>query len=189
MTLPEMVVAAGVFGLTVIGFLYCQMFGMRQDQWVNTKIGASDNARLCFNDLGNMIRAAKIWQIGNGNLSSFTGISVGTNQRGTAIKLCMTTDTNQYYLYYFDTSAGRLYRGHSGSTRATCLAQYLTNTMYFQAQNFHGDNQTDLTHKGVIDVVMQFYQYQYPMTRIGPGYYYDYYKMELRATPHAPDGP
>jgi len=188
-TLPEIMVASALFGLTVIGFVYCQMFGMRQDELVNSKIGASEQARLSFNDLANDIRAAKIWQIGNGDLSSFIGIPLGTNQHGNALRLSLTTDTNNYYLYYFDTNASKLFRGHSGSTTKTCLAQYLTNTMYFQAQNYHGDNQTDLTHKGVIDVVMQFCQYQYPITKIGPGYFYDYYKMELRLTPHAPDGP
>jgi hypothetical protein len=189
LTLSETMVASMVFSLTVIGLVYCQMFGMRQDQLVNSKIGAAELARMSFNDLANDVRAAKIWQIGNGNLSSFTGIPLGTNQKGNAIKLSMTTDTNQYYLYYFDTNSRALFRGHSGSTAKTCLAQYLTNTMYFQAQNYRGDVQTDLTHKGVINVVMQFCQYQYPITKVGPGYFYDYYKIELRLTPHVPDGP
>jgi prepilin-type N-terminal cleavage/methylation domain-containing protein len=188
-TLPEMMVASAVFGLTVVGFVCCQLFGMRQDQWVNSKIGASDLARLSFDDMAYHIRAAKIWQIGNGNLSSFSSLPLGTNQQGNALKVSMTTDTNQYYLYYFDTNACKLYRGHSGTTNTTCIAQYLTNTMYFQAQNYHGDNQTDLTHKGVIDVVMQFWQYQYPITIVGPGRLYDYYKLEMRLTPHVPDGP
>jgi hypothetical protein len=189
LTLSETMVATAVFGLTVIGFVYCQMFGMCQDQLVNSKIGASEQARLSFNDLAKDIRAAKIWQIGNGNLTSFTGIPQGTSQRGNALKLSLTTDTNNYYVYYFDTNTCKLFRGHTGTTAETCLAKYLTNTMYFQAQNYRGDNQTDLTHKGVINVVMQFCQYQYPITKIGPGYYYDYYRMELRLTPHAPDGP
>jgi hypothetical protein len=188
-TLAENIVASAVFGLTVIGFVYCQMFGMRQDQLTNSKIGASDQARMGFNDLATDVKAAKIWQIGNGNLSSFTGIPLGANQQGNALKLSMTTDTNKYLVYYFDTNACKLFRGQSGSTTKSCVAQYLTNTMYFRAQNYHGDAQTDLTHKGVINVVMQFYQYQYPITKIGPGYFYDYYRMELRLTPHAPDGP
>jgi prepilin-type N-terminal cleavage/methylation domain-containing protein len=189
LTLPELMVASAVFSLTVLGFVYCQMFGMRQDQLVNSKIGASDLGRMTWNELANDIRSAKIWQIGNGNLSSFTGIPLGTYQQGTALKLSMTTDTNMYFIYYFDTNVHALYRGHSGSTRANCLADHLTNTMYFQAQDYQGANQTDLTHKGVINVKMQFCQYQYPITKIGPGYYYDYYKMEMRVTPHAPDGP
>jgi hypothetical protein len=189
LTLSETMVATGVFSLTVLGFVYCQMFGMRQDQLVNSKIGASELARMSFNQLANDVRAAKIWQIGNGDLTSFTGIPLGTSQRGNAVKLSMTTDTNQYYLYYFDTNAHLLYRSHSGSLAKTCLAQFLTNTYYFEAQNYRGEAQTDLTHKGVINVVMQFQQYQYPLTKVGPGYFYDYYKIELRLTPHVPDGP
>jgi hypothetical protein len=105
------------------------------------------------------------------------------------LRLSLTTNTNTYWIYYFDTNACKLFRGHSGSTQTKCLSQHLTNTMYFQAENYHGDNQTNLTHKGVINVAMQFCQYQYPITRIGPGFYYDYYRMMLRLTPHAPDGP
>jgi hypothetical protein len=188
-TLSEAMVASAIFSMVVIGFVYCQMFGLRQDQLVNSKIGATELARMSFNELANHIRSAKMWDIGNGNLSAFTPVSLGSNQIGNALKLHMTTDTNRYYLYYFDTNACKLYRGHSGSTNKQCLAGYLTNTMYFQAKSFQGSNQTDLTHKGVINVVMQFCQYQYPITKIGPGYYYDYYKMELRVTPHVPDGP
>lgn len=189
LTLSEMMVSSAVFSLTVLGLVYCQMFGMRQDQLVQSKIGASEQARLSFNEMANHIRAAKIWQVGWGDLHSFTGIPLGTNQRGNALMISLTTDTNSYYLYYFDTNTSELYRGHSGSAARVRLAEHLTNTMYFQAQNYRGDNQTDLTHKGVINVVMQFCQYQYPITRIGPGCFYDYYKMELRLTPHVPDGP
>jgi hypothetical protein len=188
-TLSEIMVAAGVFSLVVVGFVYCQLFGMRQDELVNSKVGACELARMSFNDMANDIRAAKIWQVGNGNLSTFTGIPQGSNQNGNALKLSMTIDTNQYYLYYFDTNARALYRAHSGKPTAKCLAPFLTNTMYFQAQNYRGSNQTDLTHKGVIQVVMQFCQFQYPITKIGPNYYYNYYKMDMRLTPHVPDGP
>jgi hypothetical protein len=189
LTLSEMMVASGVFSLMVIGFVYCQMFGMRLDQLVNSKIGASEQARLSFNDLSSDIRSAKIWQVGNKGASGFTGIANGSNQCGNALKVSLTTDTNAYYMYYFDTNACKLMRTHSGSADSRCLARFLTNTMYFQAQRYNGANQTDLSHKGVISVVMQFCQYQYPITKVGPGNYYDYYRMELRVTPHAPDGP
>lgn len=189
MTLSETMVAMAVFGLVVLGVVYCQMFGMKQDQLVNSKVGASELARLSFDILANDIRAAKIWQIGNGNLSSFTAIPQGNNQQGNSIRLSMTTDTNKYYVYYFDTNACKLYRGHSGSNARQCMAEFLTNTMYFRAQDYKGVTQTDLSHKDVINVVMQFCQYQFPLTRIGPGNFYDYYKLELKVTSHAPDGP
>jgi len=188
-TLSEMMTAMAVFSLAVVGFIYTQLFGLRMDELVNSKIGAAEQARMSFGDLSADVRAAKIWQVGNGNINGFTAIPLGMNQRGNALKLSLTTDTNTYYLYYFDTNACKLIRSHSGSQSKTYLAQYLTNTMYFQAENYHGDNQTNLTHKGVIAAIMQFYQYQFPITKIGPGNYYDYYRLELRLTPHVPDGP
>ena len=187
LTLTEMMVTVSLFSISVLGLLYCQIFGMRADQLINSKSGACEQARLSFNDLTTDIRAAKIWQIGNADATTFTPIDMGQPQQGNAIRLSLTTDTNNYTIYYFDTSRSELRRRHDQSS-SVLLAGYLTNTMYFRAETPRGDVQTDITHKGVIDVAMQFYQYQYPVTRIGPGYYYDYYKLELRVTPHVPDG-
>jgi hypothetical protein len=188
-TLVEMMISMAIFILGIIGVFYINLFGLRQDELVNSKLGASDQSRRGFDLLCTDIRSAKIWQVGNGNLSSFTAIANGTAQQGTALKLNLSTDTNTYILYYFDTNACKLLRGHSGVSGSKVIAQYLTNTMYFRAENYHGDIQTDLTHKGVINVKMQFCQYQYPLTKVGPGYYYDFYKQEFRLTPHVPDGP
>jgi type II secretory pathway component PulJ len=189
LTLSEMMVTFAIFGMAVVGLISCQLFGMRQDQLVNSKIGASEQARRSFNLLADDVRAAKIWQIGNGNGTSFIGIPEGQNQRGNALRLSLTTDTNKYYVYYFDTNAAKLFRFHKTSATEQCLAEHLTNTMFFQAQNYRGEDQSDPTHKGVVNVVMEFCQYQYPVTKIGPGCLYDYYRFGLRLTPHVPDGP
>lgn len=132
LTLPELMTTSAVFSLVVVGLIYCQLFGLSQDELVNSKIGAAEQARLSFNDLATDIRAAKIWTVGNGSLNSFSPVPLGTSQRGNALMVSLTTDTNKYYLYYFDTNACKLYRGHSGSPRTTLLAQFLTNSMYFQ---------------------------------------------------------
>jgi prepilin-type N-terminal cleavage/methylation domain-containing protein len=189
LTLTEMMVSMSIFGVAVVGLIYTQMFGMFQDQLVNSKSGACEMSRLSFNDLMADIRAAKIWQVGNGNAAAFTPIALGAAQQGNAIKLSLTIDTNQYLLYYFDTNACKLLRWHNGDAAPTTLAQFLTNTMYFSAETYQGSTQYDLSHKGVVHVAMQFCQYQYPLTRIGPGYLYNSYEMNLRVTPHVPDGP
>jgi prepilin-type N-terminal cleavage/methylation domain-containing protein len=188
LTLSEMMISMSVFGIAVMGLVYTQMFGMFQDQLVNSKSGACEMARLSFNDLLTDIRAAKLWQVGNGSAGSFTPIPLGTAQQGNAIMLSMTIDTNQYIVYYFDTNACKLLRRHSGVAPIT-IAQFLTNSMYFVAETFQGTPQYDLSHKGVVHVAMQFCQYQYPLTKIGPGYFYNSYTMNLWATPHVPDGP
>jgi prepilin-type N-terminal cleavage/methylation domain-containing protein len=188
-TLVETMVAMSVFSFVTIGLIYGHLFALRNDQLANSKLGASDSSRHGFDLLSDDIRSAKIWQVGNGNQSTFTPIANGTAQQGTALKVNLTTDTNKYVLYWFDTSLRQLRRSKNGVGSSKLIARDLTNTMYFRAENYRGDVQKDLTHKGVINVAMQFCQFQYPLTKVGPGWYYDYYKMEFRLTSHVPDGP
>ena len=189
LTLVEMMVAMSVFSFVTIALIYTHLFAMLQDELANSKLGASDSSRRSFGLLANDVRAAKIWQVGNGDQAGFTPIANGTAQQGTALMISLTADTNIYIFYYFDTANNELRRRHSGVAGSKLIAQSLTNTMYFRAENYRGDVQTTLTHKGVVDVVMQFYQYQYPLTQGGPGYYYDYYKMQFKQSSHVPDGP
>ena len=130
----------------------------------------------------------KIWNIGNGSAGSFTAITNGDPQIGNALEIYTTTNTSAYVRYYFDTNRGELYRYHSRDGTTKKIAEYLTNTMYFRAEDYRGNVQTTLSHKGVINVALQFYQYQYPLTQVGSSYYYDYYAMQFRITPHVPDG-
>jgi prepilin-type N-terminal cleavage/methylation domain-containing protein len=188
-TLVEMMVAMSIFSLVSIGLVYTHLFALRQDELANSKLGASDQSRRGFSLLSDDMRAAKIWQVGNGNQTTFTQIATGTAQQGTALRINLTTDTNSFIIYYFDTSRGELRRRHSGVTDYKLIAQNLTNSMYFRDEDHRGTLQSDLSHKDVINVVMEFRQYQYPLTRVGPGYFYDYYKMEFRLTSHIPDGP
>jgi hypothetical protein len=189
MTLVEMMIAMGLFSLAVVGLIYTHLFGLQQDQLVQSKLGASDASRRSFDLLVVDIRSCKSWRIGNGGLDGFVPIPNGTNQQGNALMIYPTTGTNPYVMYYFDTARRQLHRGRSGASGAELIAGNLTNTMFFRAENYRGQTQTDLSHKGVVNVVMQFCQYQYPLTMVGPGHYYDYYKMEFRLTSHVPDGP
>ena len=188
LTLVEMMVAMSVFSLVTIGLVYTQLFALRQDELANSKLGASDSSRRGFSMLADDVRGAKIWQVGNGNLTTFTPIANGTAQQGTALKINRTVDTNSYILYYFDTTHGELRRRHSGDTGTKLIAQNLTNSMYFREEDYKGVLQTDLSHKDVIYVLLDFTQYQYPLTMVGPGYFYDRYTMEFRLTSHIPDG-
>jgi prepilin-type N-terminal cleavage/methylation domain-containing protein len=188
LTLVEMMVAMSIFSLVSLGLVYTNLFALRQDELANSKLGASDSSRRGFSLLADDVRAAKIWQLGNGNLTTFTPIANGTAQQGTALKISLTVDTNSYILYYFDTTKGELRRRKSGETGSKLIAQNLTNTMYFREEDYKGVLQTDLSHKDVIYLLLDFYQYQYPLTKVGPGYFYDRYKMEFRLTSHVPDG-
>ncbi len=196
MTLVELMVSMGLFAFVSIGLLYTHVFCLRQDELVNSKLGASDQSRKGFDFLTRDVRAAKIWEVGNVNSSgtNFAQIALGSAQQGNALRLSYTTNWNQGVLYWFDTNSmadegGKLRRVRQTDGDNKLIADYLTNNMFFRAENYLGDVQTNRTHKGVIKVKMEFAQYQYPLTRVGPGYFYDYYKMEFKLTSHVPDGP
>jgi hypothetical protein len=85
-----------------------------------------------------------------------------------------------------------LCRMTNGMTSYKVVANYLTNTPNFEIQNYQNTDFTNVTstnmlsqsYKYVVHVNMAFCRYQYPLTIVGPGYYYDYYKMELWVAPH-----
>lgn len=189
LTLVELMVTVAVFSLVVVALVYAHLFGLKQNELVISKLGASDQSRIGFDKLTLDIRSAKLWDVGQGDADSFEAIANGSPQQGTALQLNLTTDKSKFVRYYFDTDKGELRRIRSGETEGQLIAGYLTNSMYFRAEDYRGNVQTDLNHKGVIGVRLEFCQYQYPLTRVGPGNYYDYYKLEFKVTPHVPDGP
>ena len=64
-TLAEMMVAVFIFVFMVLGIIYAWMFGMRYDELVCSKLGASDKSRMSFDLLTGDIRSAKWWKVGN----------------------------------------------------------------------------------------------------------------------------
>jgi hypothetical protein len=197
LTMVEMMVTIAIFVMLVTAFISANIFGLRYDQLVCSKLGASEQSRRSFEKLTSDIRASKIWRIGSGSQTTFTPVSNMTLMIGNALQLSLTTDTNLFVRYYFDTNGpttqpnGRLCRITSAGEFLVC-AQYLTNvsgtSMVFQAQNYSGVGAlSDYQYKYVIDALMEFYQYQFPKTVVGPGYYYDYYRIDLKAASHSPN--
>lgn len=187
LSIPELMVAMGIFSISVIGLVTLHLFGLRQDQLVQSKLGASDQSRRALSQMLTDIRSAKILTVGNGTISSFTAIPYGTAQQGTALQISFTTATNNYIRYYFQTNGAQLRRMESGVSGYEVIADKLTNSMFFRAEDFQGTVLTDGAHSYVIRTVLQFYQYQYPLTRVGAGYLYDYYKLEFKCSRRAKD--
>lgn len=202
LTLPEMMITVVIFVMLVAAFISANIFGLRYDELVCSKLGASEQSRRSFQKLTSDIRASKIWRIGTGDRTTFTAVSNASLLMGNAIQLSLTTDTNVFVRYYFETNGpftiqpnGRLCRITSGGEYAV-LAQYLTNSsgssMIFRGQDYTGGTETnnvlaDYRYKYVIDAVMEFSQYQFPKTFVGPGLYYDYYRIDLKAASHSPN--
>ena len=189
-TLIELIIAMGVFVLCVgAALVYAQIFVLRQNELVISKLGASDQSRRGYDLMARDIRSAKSWQIGDMASGTFVPTPLGSNQQGTAVQVFLSVSSPTNIIYYFDTNNYRLMRLHTGDANSTVVAQYLTNSMSFREEDYQGKVQTDRQHKAVISTMLQFFQYQYPITPVGSNCYYDYYKIQFKLTPHVPDGP
>ncbi len=192
-TMAEMMVSVSIFMIMALGSMTMMIFGLKWDELVTSKLGATEKARSSFDLLIADIRGCKKWNIGNGNFTSFTALTNQNALKGNAVQVYNDSNiTNVFVRYWFDTNNQWLCRMTSGNTnRYSIMAQSLTNAsgsgMSFQAQDYNYSNLLDLQYKYVIVTTMEFCQYQYPLTKVGPGNYYDYYRIKLVASSHAPN--
>ncbi|MFO1487145.1 MAG: prepilin-type N-terminal cleavage/methylation domain-containing protein [Verrucomicrobiota bacterium] len=188
MTLIEMMVTMSVFSLAMLAFLAIHIFGLKQDELIQSKLGASDQSRKSFDLITRDIRSAKIWRLGTVSGTTFTALTNGALQQAPGLQLSFTNNYTTNIMYYFTTVNGdnQLFRRRTGGT-ATVVASNLINTLTFSAQDYAGTIKSDLQWRYVIHFILQFRQFQYPLTQVGSNYLYDFYKLEFRATPHAPD--
>ena len=80
-----------------------------------------------------------------------------------------------------------LCRVTNGSTAYTVVATNLTSVVasnLFTAEDYLGNPLYTLRYKYVIHITLDFWQYQYPLTLVGTGYYYDQYRMDFRVASH-----
>jgi hypothetical protein len=192
-TITEMMITFTIFTFVTLGLIYVHIFGLQYDAMVGRKLGASDQSRMGFAKILNEIRSAKAYSVGDGTYTNFVTDGDGIPQMGNGLKLWLTSNTNSYIEYYLFTNTAtgsrELRRIQTGISGYDVTAEYLTNYFsipIFQAENYTNQVQTSINFKYLIHVTLQFCQYKYPQTIVGPGGYYDYYKIEFMATPRAP---
>ncbi len=213
MTLIEMLTTMSLFTLTLAGLLSVNFFGERQDEYVNSQLGASDQARANFNLLLDEIRSGKNVQIGSGSYLNFTPVTNGL-QQGDTLQIIESTNTEWTNYYYFTSNvpagessanANWLVRVavNNGVMKSSNIVarnlydvtnQWSTNLLNFSAYGFNGsqwvlltnDPTTYSTHNYIVNCLLQFYQYQYPLTKVGTNYLFDYYQINLQAARRSP---
>jgi hypothetical protein len=190
-TLTEVLVATGIFVGLMAMMMVANMFGIRMHEMTKVKLGASDEARRAVNLLSTEIRSAKIIRIGDGNASEFTEVPINTLQQGSAIQIHSSTNTNQFVRYFWDATDSRLKRTVNGSNIVTVVANFITNQLIFTSEeglpNADGSAKvlTNNQNNRVIGLKLEFYQLQYPVVKIGPGNFYDYYRLSTKVTRRA----
>ncbi|MBI3881779.1 MAG: prepilin-type N-terminal cleavage/methylation domain-containing protein [Verrucomicrobia bacterium] len=184
-TLAELMVAFSIFMLLIMALLSVQIGGLRMFGLTRAKLGANSDARHVLGPLLLDVRAAKILQVGNMSNGAFAPLAMGTLQAGSAVQVNLTTNTNSFICYYLDSPTSELRRVTNGGAPET-VAQYLTNSVLFTAEDYNGRVITTNQNNRVIGVTLQFYQVQYPITQIGtPGAYFDFYQLRTKVTRRA----
>ncbi|WCJ59024.1 prepilin-type N-terminal cleavage/methylation domain-containing protein [Fontisphaera persica] len=182
-TLTELMVTMSLVMIVMAGVIYGHVAGLKLYGLTRAKLGASDAARSALSRLLEEIRSARRVQVGTGTASSFTQIEEGFPQRGNALMIHPTLSTNQWVRYYLDPATSKLLRIDHDDSRPLVIAEYVSNTVVFAAQDFQGNVLSNYFNNRVIAVDLEFYQVQYPITPIGtPGAYFDYYRLTTRAT-------
>jgi prepilin-type N-terminal cleavage/methylation domain-containing protein len=185
-TLPELMIATSIFSLVSAGVLVGHLFGMRLLEVTVPKLGTDQESRRALGLLMADIRSAKILRIGNGDLGSFTGVGINTTQRGNAIEIYPSTDTNVFIRYFWDAEDKKLKRTLDG-VWATSVAHYISNNQIFAAEDFAGNVLTNFQSNCLVGVDLQFYELENPKVPIGLGRYYESYQLRTRLMRRAPD--
>ena len=184
-TLVEIQVSMAVIMLVMGGVISSHVFGLKLNEATRCRLSASDAARNAIGKLVFDVRSAKGIQIGSGTFTAFSPVADGTLQRGSAIRIYPTTNTNSFVVYYRDSSDSCLKRAETAAPTPKKVAEFLTNSILFTSENFTGTVLTDNENNRVIGVDLQFYQIRYPITTVGPGGFFDYYQVRTKMTRRA----
>jgi prepilin-type N-terminal cleavage/methylation domain-containing protein len=180
-TLPEILIAMTVFVFVVGGIVAANLFGLRMFQVNAAKLNATEWSRNTFGKITDEIHTCNTVLVGNMTNGNFEGLLPGEVQQGTAIEIQPTTNTASLIYYFVDSFDGTFRQTVStpGGTHTIILADSVTNTMVFQAQDFSGQVLTNSQNNQVIHLTLEFYQPEHYL--VGP----DYYKLETSVTRRA----
>lgn len=180
-TLPEILIATMVFLLMVGGIIAANLFGLRMFQITETKLNATTWSRQTIEKIAGEIRTCDSVWVGNVNATNgeFVTLLDGETQRGTALLIYPTTATNKFTIYFVNPSDQTFRRTTDQPGTARILADSVTNTAIFAAQDLSGNVLTNNQNNRVIHLALEFYQ----PARFMQGA--DYYRVETAVTRRA----
>lgn len=206
-TLAEMMVAVAVFSLVVLVTVAMQVYAARVYTLAATKLSATTTARTALNDIRDKIRQAQTVNIGNyiwtgedPAATNFSPIADGNSQQGNAlIAYPSASDTSSFTLLFLQPGSGTNFVSHSPTvvdsliletynkgvlSQSNVVADYITNQIVFQAQDYQNNVLTNNVNNRVIQIQMFFSQWEFPIAYIGTNGFnaYDYYRIQTRVT-------
>jgi len=179
-TLPEILVATAVFLLMVGGIIAANLFGLRMFQVTETKLNAITWSRQTIEEMSGEVRTCNSVWVGNVTTNGvFETLLNGETQQGTGLLIYPTTNTTNYIIYFVNPSDQTFRRTTAQPGSAEILADSVTNTIAFTAEDFSGNVLTNNQNNRVIHLTLEFYQ----PARFMVGA--DYYKIETAMTRRA----
>ena len=180
-TLVEMMVAMAIFSMVIAATVSSQLFGLRMYRISDAKLSVSGDARVVLNHLREEVWTGKLLYVGNGNSSAFTLVADNTPHCGNAIRICPTTDTNNFIYYFMDSADSSLKRMVSGSAQIQTVARNVTNLVVFRAEDFQGNTLSNYLNNRVIRMQLQMRKPEYF------GGLAEYYQLQTRLARRAID--
>jgi hypothetical protein len=178
-TLPEVMVATGLLVIVFGANVASHLFGMKIMEKVNARAGASGEARKNINTLMLEVCSAKSVVVGNGSAATFTAIANDVAQRGAALQIYPTTNTNVYVRYFLSASAKTFNRMTNGGT-AVVVARGIKNTDLFAAEDALGNVVSNNLNNSVIGLNLQFQHLQYTNIPVSTGSFYTSYQVRTK---------
>jgi len=183
-TLIEMMTVVAIFTFIIMAIVMLQMFAARIYISAATKVSATTGGREVLNAIRDQIKSSKDVFVGTSDGTGFTRIPFGTAQTGNALWIDYANKavTNIYYLDQSLPTTNILYSFILGSAAKTVMAMYVTNYYCFSAEDYQGNPLYNYQNNPVIHVVMQFYQWEYPIGVIGGTNLnsYSFYTLQTR---------
>ena len=183
-TITELMIASGLFSLVVIGSVTSHLVGLRMCTITKTKLQTTHNARAALNRTRDEIRSAAVLTVGNVYGATFTNVTANGQRQGNGLKLCPTSNTNNYVVYYVDMSEQTLKRKTSAGITET-IASFITNTIPFAAEDYAGNVLTNDQNHRVIRMNLEFYQWEFASPNRGGSNSYEYYSIQTRTARRA----
>jgi prepilin-type N-terminal cleavage/methylation domain-containing protein len=208
-TMVEMLVAITVFSLVILATISVQIYASRIYALTATTLNTTEQARVTMNNIRDRVREARVVYVGNYGataggtpLTHFSTVTNGFPQQGNALVMFPSSDTNSFTLVYLQTNSSGFtalsVNGVAVSTNALILltytngtmavsndvADFITNQVVFDAENFMGTILTNNQNNYLIRMKLNFSQFASPIARVGTNLYnaYDYYQLNTVVT-------
>jgi prepilin-type N-terminal cleavage/methylation domain-containing protein len=184
-TLPEILIALTIFLFLVIAIVFANIFGLSMFQMNSTRLNVSRWSRETVERFTDEVHACTGVQVGymtnSGPNNFFAAPLLGEPQQGDALQI--QTSTNTSIIYFVNSGTQTFVRMDLTNQlviQTVTLADSVTNTTPFSAEDFAGNVLSNNISNPVIHFTLEFYQPQLYLQDA------DYYKLDTAVSQRSP---